>query len=299
MSAALKTALVEYTTAQGGADGLFLTPIEGLVLMKTSKEILPYHMIYKPALCVVGQGAKQVSLGDQVFDYAEGQALLVSVELPAFGRVTRATATEPYVGLTVEFDVGLMREVMEQLDIPPKPNAEHGLGLFVHDLTDSLAECVVRLVRLLATPKAIPVLYPSIMREICYWLLSGPNADAICKIALPNGHTQRIADAIYVLRENFSRSLRIEELAAAARMSPSSFHHHFKTLTSMTPLQYQKQLRLLEARRLMVADAANVTHAALQVGYESPSQFSREYARMFGTPPKRDALTMKAIGMPV
>jgi AraC-like DNA-binding protein len=157
----------------------------------------------------------------------------------------------------------------------------------------------VRLVRLLATPKAIPVLYPSIMREIYYWLLSGPNAGAICKIALPNGHTQRIADAIYVLRENFSRSIRIEELAATARMSPSSFHQHFKTLTSMTPLQYQKQLRLLEARRLMVSDAANVTRAALQVGYESPSQFSREYARMFGTPPKRDAMTMKAMAMPV
>src|ERR1700738_228192 len=123
MSAALKTALVEYTTAQGGADGLFLTPIKGLALMKTSKEILPYHMIYKPALCVVGQGAKQVSLGDQVLDYAEGQALLVGVELPAFGRVTRATATEPYIGLTLEFDVGLMRGVMETLHIPPRPNA--------------------------------------------------------------------------------------------------------------------------------------------------------------------------------
>jgi len=241
-----------------------------------------------------------VTLGDRVFDYTDMQALVVSVELPAFGRVTRASATAPYLGMTLEFDVGIMRDVMEQLDVPPKPTGEFGLGLFVNDLSEPLIDCILRLVRMLATPKAIPVLYPSVMREIYFWLLTGANGAELCRLALPNSHTQRIADAIYILRGNFSRSIRIEELATAAHMSASSFHQHFRTLTSMTPLQYQKQLRLLEARRLMVAEAANVTEAAYQVGYESVSQFSREYARTFGMPPKRDTTVLKArVPLPV
>lgn len=294
MSSALKAALEQYMDNRGGGDGLFSTPIDALVLMRTSREILPHHMIYKPALCIVVQGAKEVTLGDKVFDYTDMQALVVSVELPAFGRVTRASAAAPYLGMTLEFDVGTMRDVMEQLDATPKPAVEFGLGVFVDDLSEPLIDCIFRLIRMIAAPKAIPILYPSVMREIYFWLLTGPNGAELCKLALPNSHTQRIADAIYVLRENFSRSIRIEELATAARMSASSFHQHFRTLTSMTPLQYQKQLRLLEARRLMVADAANVTEAAYQVGYESVSQFSREYARMFGTPPKRDTTVLKA-----
>ncbi len=296
MSSALKSALKHYIEASGGGDGVFPTPIEGLALMRTSKEVLPHHLIYKPALCIAVQGSKQVSLGDRVFNYTEMQALVVGVELPAFGRVTQASATEPYLGMTVEFDVGVMREVMEQLDVPHQPKGEVGSAVFVEELTAPVVECLTRLVRMLATPMAIPVLHPSVMREICFWLLTGPHGAGFRELALPNGHMQRIADAIYILRRNFSRPIRTKELAAAARMSESSFHQHFRGLMSMTPLQYQKQLRLLEARRLMVAEGENVMQAALQVGYESASQFSREYARMFGTPPKRD--TMKALQTP-
>lgn len=197
------------------------------------------------------------------------------------------------MAISLEFDVGMMREVMEQLDKPPKPTGNAGLGIFVENLSQPLADCLVRLTRMLATPSAIPVLYPAIMREICFWLLTGPNGGEVCKLVLPDGQTRRIADAIRLLRDNFAEPVRIEQLAAAARMSPSSFHQHFKTLTSMTPLQYQKQMRLLEARRLMVAGHANVESAAYQVGYESASQFSREYTRMFGTPPKRDVTEMR------
>ncbi|MCY1075880.1 AraC family transcriptional regulator [Archangium lansingense] len=286
----MKTAVEQYIDASGGGEGVFSTPIEGLVLMRTYREVLPHHLIYKPALCIAVQGSKQVSMGSRVFDYTEMQALVVGVELPAFGRVTRASATEPYLGMTVEFDVGVMREVMEQLEAPSLSKGDSGSAVFVEELTAPLVDCLSRLVRMLATPKAIPVLHPSVMREICFWLLTGPHGDEFRKLALPNGHMQRIADAIYILRKNFSRPIRIKELAAAARMSESSFHQHFRGLMSMTPLQYQKQLRLLEARRLMVADGSNVMEAALQVGYESASQFSREYSRMFGTPPKRDAM---------
>ena len=152
-----------------------------------------------------------------------------------------------------------------------------------------------RSVRLLDTPKAIPTLYPVIMREICYWLLTGPHGGDVARITLANSPSQRVISAMHSLRSRFREPIRIEELAAIARMSPSAFHRQFKALTASTPLQYQKQLRLLEARRLMISSAVNVEAAAFQVGYESPSQFSREYARTFGAPPKRDAQQMQAV----
>lgn len=253
----------------------------------------PQLMLYKPALCVVAQGAKQVSLGDEVFDYAEGSALVVSVELPAFGGVTIASPAKPYMGITIELDTALMREVLEQMDLAPKPTGEK-LGVFVERLSDPLQDCIVRLVQLLKTPDAISVLYPSIMKEICFWLLAGPNGGEVSKIVRVESHTRRIADAIYLVRKDFTRDIPVEEMADAARMGVSSFHQHFKTLTAMSPLQFQKHLRLLEARRLMVTQAMTVSNAALHVGYESVSQFSREYARMFGASPKRDVEMLKA-----
>jgi transcriptional regulator GlxA family with amidase domain len=165
----------------------------------------------------------------------------------------------------------------------------------VTEFQGPLADCALRLVRLLDTPKAIPTLYPIIMREICFWLLTGPHGGDVARMTLANGPSQRVINAMHSLRSRFRETVRIEELAAVAQMSVSSFHRQFKALTSMTPLQYQKQLRLLEARRLMISDAVRVEAAAFQVGYESPSQFSREYARMFGAPPKRDAKQMQAV----
>jgi AraC-like DNA-binding protein len=290
MPAPLVNAVTQYIDARGGGEGLFATAISGLVLMRKSDSLLPSHSIYRPCLCAVVQGAKQVTLGDRTLTYDELQCLIVSIDLPAVGRVTRATAAEPYLAIALELDVSVMRAVMEELDEPPKPNEGVGPAIFVDAMVPSLADCLLRLVRLLETPRAIAVLYPAILREICFWLLTGPSGGEVCKLALPSSHTRRIADAIHLLRENFARPIRVEELAAAARMSASSFHQHFKTLTSMTPLQYQKQLRLLEARRLMTVDGANVSSAAYRVGYESASQFSREYSRMFGAAPKRDSV---------
>ncbi len=297
MANALSKVLKSFTDEKGGGDGLFFTPIDGVHVMRSSQERLPQHGLYSPSLCVVAQGAKQIALDDQVFEYSEGMALAVSVEMPGFGRITKASPESPYLGLTIEFDVGLMREVLDLIEAPPRPTPD-GLGLFVEQLSTSLQDCIVRLARLLTTPAAIPVLYPSIMKEICFGLLTGPHGGEVCKIAQTDSHTRRIADAIYLLRNNFTRQVRVEEMAEAARMSPSSFHHHFKTVTSLTPLQFQKQLRLLEARRLMVTQAVSVTSAAYQVGYESASQFSREYARMFGMPPKRDVEMLKTMVVP-
>jgi AraC-like DNA-binding protein len=165
--------------------------------------------------------------------------------------------------------------------------------VFVERLSHQAYDCITRIAALLNTPDAIPVLYPTAVRELYYWLLTGPNGAEIAKIARRDSHTRRIADAICFLKKNLTRQVRVEEMAHAARMSPSSFHQHFKTITALTPLQFQKELRLLEARRLMVAQSATVTSAAYQVGYESLSQFSREYKRMFGASPKRDSAAMR------
>ncbi len=285
-------AVRQYTDAQAG-DSPFATAIQGLHILRSDHVKQPSYLIFKPALCVVLQGAKWALFGEKRVNYRAGQALVVSVEMPALGTVAEASPTEPYLGLILEFDLGLMREVMDSLDALPEPSLEVKQGVFVTDFDGPLADCALRMVRLLETPKAIPLLYPAIMREICYWLLTGPHGGEVMKMTVAKSHTHSVLSAIHSLRDRFSEPVRIEELAEVARMSPSAFHRQFKAITSMTPLQYQKQLRLLEARRLMVADEANVETAAFRVGYESPSQFSREYSRMFGLSPRRDVASVR------
>lgn len=298
MKTDLVRVLAGYVAEHGGPDAVSTTPVEDVTILCSTQARMPFRMIYRPSLCIVVQGGKRIELEDRAFDYSAGTALVVSVELPGLGSVTKASKAKPFLGMTIEFDIALMLEVLEQMPNPPRPAGDR-LGVFVEELSDTVQDCIDRLIKLFAKPEAVPVLYPSIMRELYYWLLVGPNGRDICKIARRDSHMQRIADAIYLMRRALSRSVSIEEMAGAARMGVSSFHQHFKTLTSMTPLQYHKQLRLLEARRVMVAEAANVTSAALHVGYESPSQFSRDYARQFGIAPKRDAMALKALATPV
>lgn len=292
MSATLPEIVREFVAARGGGEGYFPTGLEGVHVLSSLHRVEANHRLYRPSLCIVIQGGKQILFGDRTLDYGEMQALIINMELPACGRIIRASPTEPFVGVTIDFDVAAMREVLAQIDAPPSPN-HAGPSLFVADVDAPLADCVIRLMRLAGTPRAVPVLLGAVMREIYYWLLTGPHGSAVRRLALPDSHMDRISRAISLLRQRFAEPLRTEQLAEAARMSPSSFHQHFKALTAMTPLQFQKQLRLLEARRLMVADAAGVTEAAYQVGYESASQFSREYARAFGAAPKRDAMTLR------
>jgi AraC-like DNA-binding protein len=288
----LVQAVTQYTNAQTGL-GPFVTAIQGLTILRSDHEKRPNHLIFKPALCIVVQGAKWATFGNQRLHYRAGQALLVSVEMPVFGTVAEASPTEPYLGIILEFDLGLMREVMDTMGVLPDESSEVERGLAVTNLDGPLVDCVLRMVRLLETPAAIPVLYPAIMREICYWLLTGPQAAELMKMTMGRSHTRGVISAIHRLRDRFAEPMRIEQLASIAQMSSSAFHRQFKSITSMTPLQYQKQLRLLEARRLMVAEELNVETAAFQVGYESPSQFSREYSRMFGISPRRDVASLR------
>jgi AraC-like DNA-binding protein len=293
MPDALVEALLRYTERHPG-ESPFMTAIEGMAIMRSDHPKPPSHMLSRPAMCIVAQGAKWGMFGGNRLEYRAGQALVIGVETPSIGRVVEATPGEPCLVLAFELDLAIVRSVAEGLDAPPRASGEPGRGVFVTDFQGPLADCALRLVRLLDTPQAIPTLYPIIMREICYWLLTGPHGGEVARMTLANGPSQRVINAMHTLRTRFTEAIRVEELASIAQMSPSAFHRQFKALTSMTPLQYQKQLRLLEARRLMISTAFNVETACFQVGYESPSQFSREYARMFGIPPKRDAKQMRA-----
>jgi len=266
-----------------------MTAIDQMAVMRSDQPKPPRHMISRPSMCIVAQGAKWAMFGGDRLEYRAGQALVIGVDTPSIGRVVEASPQEPCLVLAFGLDLAIMRRVADGLDAPPTGQGEPGRGVLVTDFQGPLADCALRLVRLLDTPQAIPTLYPVIMQEICYWLLTGPQGGDIARMTLANSPSRPVMDALHNLRDRFRETVRIQELAAVAGMSPSAFHRHFKALTSMTPLQYQKQLRLLEARRLMVANAVNVETASFQVGYESPSQFSRDYTRMFAAPPRRDA----------
>jgi AraC-like DNA-binding protein len=291
----LVAAMLRYTDRREGPSP-YLTAIDSVYILRSDHPNPPVHRISQPAMCIVAQGEKWASFGGMRFEYRAGEALLVGVEAPSLGRVSGASPDRPCLVLAFGLDLATMRSVAAELNESPKASSDVGRGVLVTDFLGPLADCALRLVKLLDTPGAISVLYPLIMREICYWLLTGPHGGDVARMALANTASQGVLNAMRWLRENLAKSIRVEELAAVAQMSPSSFHRHFRALTSLSPLQYQKQLRLLEARRLMVSRGANVEAAAFQVGYESASQFSREYSRMFGEPPKRSAKRLESGG---
>jgi AraC-like DNA-binding protein len=285
----LAQSLRQYTE---GADGsnTFPTAIEGLSILRSDQANRPAHCLFKPALYMTLQGAKWATFGEKRYKFAAGQALMVAVDIPSRGTVTVASSKTPYLGLAIVLDFAIMQEVAEAIQMAlttsGKPKAR---GAFVLELNRQLVDCAQHAIRLLETPEAIPTLYPGIMREVCYWLLTGPGGNQVSQIMImANGHDQRIIRAIHTLRDKLNETIHVGDLAFVANMSPATFHRQFKSVTGMTPLQYQKQLRLHEARRLMIFSNAMVESAAFDVGYASVSQFSREYTRMFGTSPRRD-----------
>jgi AraC-like DNA-binding protein len=285
----LADAVRDYVARQSGRSP-FYTAADGLIVLRAERERNPTHLIHKPALCIVIQGAKWTTFGSRKLEYRTGQALVVSLEMPGSSQVVEGGPSKPYLSVVIELDQVAMREVIDQLDTPPADDDPTVGSACVIPFDGPLIDCALRAVRLLDTPAAIPVLYPLVMREICFWLLASPHGARIARMIVGNDRHQGIVKAMQALRAQFAQTLRIEDLAVLARLSPSAFHHKFKELTSITPLQYQKQIRLLEARRLMASGETNAQTAALRVGYESPSQFNREYARMFGASPRRDIL---------
>jgi AraC-like DNA-binding protein len=288
----LVKALMRYTNAFPKQNAVMTETRNGVIaVMRADHEgrpKQPTHATWTPALCFVAQGTKATVFGDKKVFYRAGQALIVSVEMPGSGWVVEASPKAPFLGIALELDLAMLRDVYERLDERPTTGERPRQSVLVTDFDGPLTDCVVRIVRLLDMPRALNVIYPAITREISYWLLAGPHGRDIAGMTLASHRSEPIVRAIVALRDRFDKPVRVEELASIAHLSPSAFHRQFKALTSMTPLQYQKQVRLLEARRLMVAEAVSAATAAFRVGYESASQFSREYARMFGQPPRRD-----------
>jgi AraC-like DNA-binding protein len=283
----LAKAILRYTKRQPGTSP-YETAIDGVYILRADNPKPPSYRLANPALCIVAQGAKWATFGGSRLEYRAGQALVVGVQTPSLGRVFEARPDKPCLVLIVEFDPGMMRSVAEQMENPPKPVAGNSPGVLVTDFGGALADCALRLVRLLDTPDAVRTIAPLIIREMCYWLLAGAHGGEMARFALMDGPSHRVLQAVQSLRRRYADRVHVDELASVAQLSRSAFHRQFKALTSLTPVQYQKQLRLLEARRLMLSQSLAAEAAAFAVGYESASQFSREYARMFGAPPKRD-----------
>lgn len=270
------------------SSGVYKTAIPQLQLMRESTVSTDTGGVVEPTFALMVQGKKEILLGEEIYHYSAAQYLVVSVDLPLRAFIVEATPSKPYLGFKLSLDPVQICDIMGQLQTNSDKPKSSRRGLFVSDADGSLIDCAIRLTQLLDTPQDISFLAPMIIREIYYRLLSGEQSEAVRQIATTGSSMQRVATVIKRLKAEFANPLRVNELAEQINMSPASFYRHFKAVTSMSPLQYQKQLRLLEARRLMLAENADATQAAYQVGYESPSQFSREYSRMFGAPPIQD-----------
>jgi AraC-like DNA-binding protein len=274
--------------------GIHETVIERVAIVRQERPSEQMHTVYNPLLCIVAQGAKRSIVGSSVHPYGPRQYLAVSVDMPVIGEVVAASPSKPYLCLKLDLDCALLSDLL--LDARPSADVERqpDLGLSVSVLSPEMLDAATRLVGLLDRPSAIGTLGPLYERELLYFLLAGPQGSRLRQIARAEGRTAQIVKAVRWIRARFREAISVDAAAAIAGMSPSSFHEHFKTVTAHSPLQYQKLLRLQEARRLMVSAGSDAASAAFAVGYSSPQQFSREYARLFGAPPQRDAERLRA-----
>ena len=274
--------------------GMASTPVARLSLFRADEPTIPLPAVYDASLCLIAQGAKRVSLGEQSLVYDAAHYLLVSIDLPLVGHVIQASRDAPYLCCKIDIDRAALADlILAEGSRAPRSDLP---ALAVYRSDDDLIDAACRLMRLLDQPAGIPALAPLIEREILYRLLTGPHGAALRYMAAADSHLNQVSRAIDTIRSDFDRPLRIGDVAAAAGMSQSSLHQHFKAVTNMTPLEYQKQLRLQEARRLMLAGRTTAGSAGFAVGYGSASQFNREYARLFGAPPRRDIERLQVSG---
>lgn len=269
-------------------EGIHACAVGEIDLLRFDSPSQPTPTVYEPSLCIVVQGRKLVRLADETYHYDALNYLVVSMTLPMFGQILEATPERPYLCLRIDIDIAMIGELQRQMPARPADTGSDGRALYVARTQPALLDAVLRLVRLLDTPAEAEVLAPLALREIHYRVLTGELGHRLRELCLLDSQSQRIGRAIELLKRRYHEPLRIEALAEAAHMSPSSLHHRFKAATAMSPLQYQKQLRLQEARRLMLSEHLEAAAAAHRVGYESPSQFTREYRRLFGAPPRQE-----------
>jgi AraC-like DNA-binding protein len=278
----------------GSAEKLITTNIPGLMLSRRTAPTAPASVAFEPSLAVVAQGRKRIDLGRTTFIFDQSRFLLTSLDLPVISQVIKATKEVPYLGFLLKLEMPVVRELLsrEEIQAPEAPSDSPAMA--TGETTAELLDACCRLVDLLDTPQDIPFLSGLIQREIIYRILRGREGARLRAIATLGDQSQRTAKAIAWVRANYAKPLRVEDLAKIAGMGVSTLHHHFRTLTTMSPLQYQKQLRLHAARERMLIDSLDAASAAFEVGYESAIQFNREYSRFFGQPPKRDIRTLRS-----
>lgn len=280
--------------ARHAVPGMPDTALPGVRATISRQPTEPVHHVTRPGFAIVAQGAKETIVGDRLFEYGEGDFIVTSVDLPICARIVRASAGKPYLacGLTLD-PAAIASLLLETIGVDEGSPAPCGYG--VRRAPADLVDGTVRLLRLLDQPRDSAVLRPLVEREILWRLLSGEQGGRVRQIGLADSRLAQISHAIRRIRDGYAQALSVEELAAQAAMSVSSFHRHFRAVTAMTPIQFQKQIRLQEARARLLADAADVAAVGFAVGYESPSQFSREYSRLFGAPPGRDAARLRQV----
>lgn len=285
----LKAELGASIARHAPGEGAFETAIPRLIVGKVSRILHPIHMVYEPALCVIAQGSKRVLLGDEVYVYDPSQYLVFAQNLPVAGQVVNASPECPHLAVRLNLDIREIAALALELGLTGKASGGGvGRGIYTSDNTVTLLEPLLRLMALLDTPEDIPTLAPLVTREIVYRLLKSPDGWRLAQLAMVESHRQRVAQVIDLLRKRYAETLRMEDLAKQVHWSISALHHRFKAITAMSPLQYQKQLRLQEARRVMLSENIDAAAAGHRVGYESQFQFNREYSRFFGAPPARD-----------
>jgi len=276
-----------------GSKEKWVTDVPGLILVRRTKVVSPGCGTYEPSIAVIAQGRKEVELGKRTFVYDESRYLLTSVDLPIVSRPLEASKERPLLAISLALDIAVVRELFSKDELQLASTASDNPAMATGETTAELLDACCRLVQLLETPKDIPFLSGLIQREIIYRILQGPEAARLRAIATRGDQSQRTTKAISWIKSNFAKPLRVQELARIAGMGVSTFHNHFRALTAMSPLQYQKRLRLQAARSRMLIDGLDATSAAFEVGYESPSQFNREYRRFFGRPPIRDIKALR------
>jgi AraC-like DNA-binding protein len=275
-------------------DGIFELHIPGVYAIRHSRantELM--HGVAQPALCIVAQGAKSVMLAQEVYEYDASRMLVYSVDLPVSGRITRASYSEPFLGFKLDLDPHKIAELVLKVYPHGLPRVHESRGVYVGEINVSIIKAATRLLELMAEPGEAELLAPLVIDEILIRALRSPIGTRMAQIGLAESSVNGIAKAVSWLRANFSQQMKVEDLAELAHMSVSSFHQHFKAVTSMSPLQYQKALRLQEARRLMFSTMMDAGTASSRVGYVSASQFSREYSRFFGSAPTKDIARLR------
>jgi AraC-like DNA-binding protein len=290
--------LVDLISRHAPGDGIHASAIPGLTLIRSASPTMPMPVIYAPTLCLVAQGTKQARLGTTTYRYDPAHHLVASVDLPVMGAVIDASASRPYLSLQLDLDTSALSELAIRYPAQTGDTASPLAGLTLNSTPTPLLDAAIRLVALLDTPHDIPALAPLTVREVLYRLLTGPGSGIIRQMAQADSRLNHIARAIIWIRAHFREPCRIAQAAAMAGMSRSTFHLHFKAVTAMSPIEFRTQLRMQEARRLMVSEALDAASAGFQVGYESPSQFSRDYARLFGVPPAKHAGALRQQLMP-